>query len=175
MRKRINFTAVALLTAVAMTVAAGVAIYVLYISADPSKSSDLLVLQHQQTVSDQLLDPKREIEVDFSQFRQLLPRDAIYPIYDPRFKLGKSTSLDSGGLVIGVAINGESKAYPVGPLNYREMVNDVVGGVPVLVNVFVHNDESKRSRRQRSGQGLGPVQDGQATIEVDGLLQGSWE
>ena len=34
---------------------------------------------------------------------------------------------------MGVEINGESKAYPVGPLNYREMVNDVVGGVPVLV------------------------------------------
>ncbi len=36
-------------------------------------------------------------------------------------------------LVIGVAINGESKAYPVGTLNFREMVNDVVGGVPILV------------------------------------------
>ena len=36
--------------------------------------------------------------------------------------------------MIGVAINGESKAYPVGPLNFREMVNDVVGGVPILVS-----------------------------------------
>ena len=36
-------------------------------------------------------------------------------------------------LVIGVAINGEAKAYAVGPLNSREMVNDTVGGVPILV------------------------------------------
>ena len=34
---------------------------------------------------------------------------------------------------MGLAINGEAKAYPVEVLNFREMVNDVVGGVPVLV------------------------------------------
>ena len=32
-----------------------------------------------------------------------------------------------------VAINGEAKAYAIGPLNGREMVNDTVGGTPVLV------------------------------------------
>jgi hypothetical protein len=36
-------------------------------------------------------------------------------------------------LVIGLEINGEAKAYAIGPLNSREMVNDTVGGVPVLV------------------------------------------
>jgi hypothetical protein len=41
--------------------------------------------------------------------------------------------MDSRELVIGVEINCESRAYPVGPLNRREMVNDVVGGVPILV------------------------------------------
>ena len=61
------------------------------------------------------------------------PRDAIMPIYDPQFTPGKLASLEPGELVIGVEINGESKAYPVGPLVFREMVNDVVGGVPLLV------------------------------------------
>ena len=62
-----------------------------------------------------------------------LPRDAIRPLYQPRFIPGKPASLDPGELVIGVEINGESKAYPVGPLSWKEMVNDEVGGVPVLV------------------------------------------
>ena len=75
----------------------------------------------------------RELVVDITQFRQLLPRDAIFPVYDPRFVPAEAASLATDALVIGVAINGESKAYPVGPLNFREMVNDTVGGVPVLV------------------------------------------
>ena len=75
----------------------------------------------------------RELVLDVTQFRQLLPRDAIAPIYDALFIPAESASLRPDVLVIGVEINGESKAYPVGPLNFREMVNDTVGGVPVLV------------------------------------------
>ena len=67
-------------------------------------------------------------------FGQILPRDAIRPIYEPRFVAQGVAKLDPDELVIGVAINGESKAYPVAPLNFREMVNDVVGGVPVMVS-----------------------------------------
>ena len=62
-----------------------------------------------------------------------LPRDAIGPLYQPQFIPGKPASLDPEELVMGVEINGESKAYPVGPLSWKEMVNDEVGGVPVLV------------------------------------------
>ncbi len=75
----------------------------------------------------------RDISVDPREFRQLLPRDAIFPIYDPQFISVLEAGLADDELVIGVNLNGESKAYPVGPLTRREMVNDVVGGVPVLV------------------------------------------
>ncbi len=75
----------------------------------------------------------RELVVDVTQFRQLLPRDAIAPVYDALFMPAESATLHPDELVIGVEINGESKAYPVDPLNFREMVNDTVGGVPVLV------------------------------------------
>lgn len=75
----------------------------------------------------------RELVIDVTQYRQLLPRDAIAPVYDAQFVSAESAALRPDELVIGVEINGESKAYPVGPLNYREMVNDTVGGVPVLV------------------------------------------
>ena len=79
-------------------------------------------------------DLRRTFDVDFNQFRQLLPRDAIFPFYEPTFVDADSADLDDGELVIAVEINGESRAYPVGPLNFREMVNDVVGGVPILVS-----------------------------------------
>lgn len=64
---------------------------------------------------------------------QLLARDAIAPIYDPQFAPADQAPYDDNELVIGVEINGEARAYAIGPLNSREMVNDVVGGVPVLV------------------------------------------
>jgi hypothetical protein len=69
---------------------------------------------------------------DYS-WSQLLARDAIAPIYDPQFAPADQAPYDDSELVIGVEINGEAKAYAIGPLNSREMVNDTVGGVPVLV------------------------------------------
>lgn len=44
-----------------------------------------------------------------------------------------ANKVDSNRLVIGVNINGESKAYPVQFLRYHHQVQDVVGGKPVLV------------------------------------------
>ena len=80
------------------------------------------------------LGSTRYVEVDFSQYSQFIPRDAIRPVYEPQFLPGQSAGLDPQELVIGVAINGESKAYPAGTLTSREMVNDEVGGVPILVS-----------------------------------------
>ncbi len=38
-----------------------------------------------------------------------------------------------GDRVIGVSIAGESRCYPLNVLNWHEVVNDTVGGVPILV------------------------------------------
>lgn len=83
--------------------------------------------------SDAPLQSSRAVEVNVGEFRQLLLRDAIPPIYAPQFLPANRASLNPGDLVIGVAIDGESKAYPIGPLAWREMVNDVIAGVPILV------------------------------------------
>ena len=80
-----------------------------------------------------VVNRRREVDVDLRLLNQLIPLDAIRPIYDPQFAPGEPLSLGSLELVIGVEINGVSKAYPIGPLRRREMVNDVVGGVPVLI------------------------------------------
>jgi hypothetical protein len=45
----------------------------------------------------------------------------------------ESNKVDSNRLVIGVTINGESKAYPIRFLGYHHHVQDIVGGKPVLV------------------------------------------
>ncbi len=66
-------------------------------------------------------------------WRQLLGRDSIAPIYEPRFAPADEAPYDDDELVIGVEINGQAKAYAIGPLNGREMVNDTLGGVPILV------------------------------------------
>ena len=71
--------------------------------------------------------------MDLQKHRQLLFRDDIRPIYDPVFTSARDAGLESEELVIGVEINGDIRAYPIGPLIRREMVNDVVGGVPILV------------------------------------------
>ena len=41
--------------------------------------------------------------------------------------------MDPEDLVIGVSIGGQVRAYPIGPLRFREMVNDELGGTPILV------------------------------------------
>ena len=62
----------------------------------------------------------------------LIPRDSIRPIYEPTFISPAEAGLLEADLVIGLSLNGDSRAYPVHILRRREMVNDVVGGVPIL-------------------------------------------
>ena len=68
-----------------------------------------------------------------NSFRQLLDRDDIDPIYDPSFVSVSQSGLQPDELVIGVSIDGDSRAYPIRYLRWREMVNDEVGGIPILV------------------------------------------
>lgn len=72
-------------------------------------------------------------DVDPLQFRQIFGRDSIVPIYEPRIVSVAETETTPEELVMGVAINGEARAYPVSQMRYREMANDELGGVPILV------------------------------------------
>ncbi len=65
-------------------------------------------------------------------FHQILGRDDIRPIYAPRFVSAHAAGHEDGTLVLGVALNGEAHAYPINVLNWREMIIDEVGGVPIL-------------------------------------------
>jgi len=67
-------------------------------------------------------------------FRQLLPRDAIKPVYNPVFVAADATPWAPETHVIGVTMGGEAKAYPVSFLNGRELVVDEIDNVPILVS-----------------------------------------
>ena len=64
---------------------------------------------------------------------KLIPFDGIAPVYDPKFATAAEAPLDDEELVMGVAWGGEAKAYPVTVLQFREMVDDELAGIPTLV------------------------------------------
>lgn len=66
-------------------------------------------------------------------FRPLLPRDQIEPVYQPRFTRASGVTWNPEDLVIGVNLEGEARAYPIGFLTQREMVVDNHRGIPTLV------------------------------------------
>ncbi len=62
------------------------------------------------------------------------PKDGIPSIDDPKFaEIPGSQFVSDSDVVIGLEINGDSRAYPLFILVWHEIVNDRVGGVPVAV------------------------------------------
>ncbi len=63
-------------------------------------------------------------------------RDGIPALVHPGFITADQVGrlLKKSDRVLGVFLNGEAKAYPVRILNWHELVNDSVGGRPVLVS-----------------------------------------
>ncbi|MDP6403418.1 MAG: DUF3179 domain-containing (seleno)protein [SAR202 cluster bacterium] len=67
------------------------------------------------------------------EYQQLLTRDAIKPIYTPVITTKEDAQLDADDLVMGVSVDGESRAYPISTMRFKEIVNDELGGRPILV------------------------------------------
>ncbi|MEM9028357.1 MAG: DUF3179 domain-containing (seleno)protein, partial [Pseudomonadota bacterium] len=60
--------------------------------------------------------------------------DGIPSLDNPQLTAAKdATYLNDDDLVFGVAINGDVRAYPLRIMNWHEMFNDVIGGVPVAL------------------------------------------
>jgi len=63
-----------------------------------------------------------------------VPPDGIPPIDDPKFlTVSEVDFLDAREPVIAIEIHGDARAYPAQIMIWHEIVNDVVGGVPVVV------------------------------------------
>jgi len=77
---------------------------------------------------------KENRSVELTEFRALLKRDGIPPIYNPKFW----TQIEAGETffahepVIAVEINGKARAYPLSILMFHEIVNDELEGVPFI-------------------------------------------
>ena len=62
-------------------------------------------------------------------------RDAIPPIYEASYVAAEGGDwLEDSDLVVGYAPRGIAYAYPVKILNFHEIVNDFIGGIPVLAS-----------------------------------------
>lgn len=62
------------------------------------------------------------------------PKDGIPAILKPEFiHPGQASFLDPDDSIIGIDLAGEVRAYPIKILNWHEVVNDTINGVPIVV------------------------------------------
>lgn len=71
--------------------------------------------------------------VDPSEIRDVLPRDAIPAITNPKFHPAGEAPYSDDDRVLAIEINGDARAYPIRILNWHEVVDDHVGSVPVAI------------------------------------------
>ena len=63
------------------------------------------------------------------------PKDGIPALYDPKFiPASQVNNLKDRDRILGLELNGETRAYPIKILNWHELVNDQVGGEAVLIS-----------------------------------------
>jgi hypothetical protein len=77
-----------------------------------------------------------EVRIDRGEIVTLLPKDAIPAIRNPKPLLVPASEVKGireTDQVVGVALGGESRAYPIAFLSWHEIVNDTVGGMPIAV------------------------------------------
>jgi len=62
------------------------------------------------------------------------PRDGIPALDHPKVLSAEQARWPEDALVLGVERGGEARAYPVAILDWHELVNDTVGGEPLLIS-----------------------------------------
>ncbi|MBT7329686.1 MAG: DUF3179 domain-containing protein [Oceanospirillaceae bacterium] len=94
------------------------------------------------------------------------PKDGIPAIDEPLFLAAEQMQvLEPDDMVLGITDGVQSKAYPIGILNWHEIVNDELGGVPVVVTFCPLCGSGMVFERTINGQAL--------DFGVSGLLYNS--
>ena len=62
------------------------------------------------------------------------PRDGIPALDQPKVVPASESPWKDAEIVLGLVVGGEARAYPVAILDWHELVNDTLGGRPVLVS-----------------------------------------
>ena len=65
----------------------------------------------------------------FDDFRQILPRGGIPAIVNPDYASADTAKISDTSWVLGVVINGQSRAFSLNLLNNFEVVNDKIDSV----------------------------------------------
>jgi hypothetical protein len=82
------------------------------------------------------------------------PRDGIRAVDAPEFvPAEQATWVRGADTVIGLALGGEARAYPTHLLEWHQIVNDVVGGAPVVVS-YDPLTGVPRAQRRKLGEKL---------------------
>jgi len=63
-------------------------------------------------------------------------RDGIPALFSPQYLIAKDADklLKPDERVLGLTLNGVSRAYPIRIMSWHELVNDEIAGVPYLVS-----------------------------------------
>lgn len=56
----------------------------------------------------------------------------FHPLGPPQFESSQEAHLDKDDMLIAVRVNGVSRAYPIREMAYHHVVNDIVGGEPIV-------------------------------------------
>ncbi len=120
-------------------------------SEAPTETREPTATAETQTLSDEDIDAStpgarnfqpqlEEVSINLDEVVTLLPPDAIPAVLPDRAQdiMVSATEADATGIdqsvhVLGVEINGESRAYPIPFLSRHEIVNDTVGGRQIAV------------------------------------------
>ncbi len=62
------------------------------------------------------------------------PRDGIPALDEPKVVPASESAWKDEEIVLGLVVGGEARAYPVAILDWHELVNDTLGGRPILVS-----------------------------------------
>jgi hypothetical protein len=120
-----------------------------------------------ESFPDPASDPAVDADLPLSRGEDLkrgAPEDAIPAVTDPVFAGDWSdvdASLEGSSRVIGVEVDGHARAYPLGVLNWHEVVNDNFGG-PLLVTYCPLCDSGVTAERRVNGE--------ETVFGVSGLL-----
>lgn len=78
---------------------------------------------------DSAFDPIRADEI-----QTILPQDTIPALVGPVYvSAAAATDIRDTEEVIGIAVNGDARAFPIATLSAHEIVDDVIGGRPLAV------------------------------------------
>ena len=78
-------------------------------------------------------------------------KDGIPALTNPRHvQAAAATYLGPDELVLGIVVRGEVRAYPLRIMDWHEMANDVVGGVPIPPAGTMRGSTAPRRRGRRT-------------------------